>query len=134
MLSDNQSRSMKLQRNTGCSVARVLWLLPVIFIIHDGEELLTMPSWIASHQRELDHLARISETVAEMVHSPPTTTQLAAAMGFFLLLFVVATVGATLSGKRGFWLYAYAALLGALFLHAFTHVAQAIFVGGYVRD
>jgi hypothetical protein len=31
-----------------------LWLLPVGFVLHDGEELLTMVDWIARHQEELD--------------------------------------------------------------------------------
>jgi predicted cobalt transporter CbtA len=114
------------------SPARVLWLLPLVFIIHDGEELLTMPGWVVRHQRELDQLARMNETAAEMVRSLPTTTsQVAIAIGFILLLFVVVTIGASISGKRGFWLYAYAGLLGVLFLHVFTHIAQAILVGGY---
>ena len=114
------------------SLARVLWLLPVVFIIHDGEELLTMPGWVVSHQRELDRLARMNETAAEMVRSLPTTTsQVAVAIGFILLLFVAVTVGASISGRRGFWLYAYASLLGVLFLHVFTHIAQAVLVGGY---
>ncbi|HEX8772967.1 MAG TPA: HXXEE domain-containing protein [Pyrinomonadaceae bacterium] len=111
---------------------RVLWLLPAVFIIHDGEELLTMPGWILRHQRELDQLARMNETAAEMVRSLPTTTsQVAVAIGFILLLFVAVTAGASMSGKRGFWLYAYASLLGVLFLHVFTHIAQAILIGGY---
>ncbi|HEY6189873.1 MAG TPA: HXXEE domain-containing protein [Pyrinomonadaceae bacterium] len=114
------------------SLARVLWLLPVVFIIHDGEELLTMPGWVVRHRRELDQLARMNETAAEMVRSLPTTTsQVAIAIGFILLLFVVVTAGASMSGKRGFWLYAYASLLGVLFLHVFTHIAQAILIGGY---
>jgi hypothetical protein len=114
------------------SLARVLWLLPIVFIIHDGEELLTMPGWIVRHQRELDQLARMNETAAEIVRSlPKTTSQVAFAIGFILLLFVVVTIGASCSGKRGFWLYAYASLLGVLFLHVFTHIAQAILIGGY---
>jgi hypothetical protein len=114
------------------NLARVLWLLPVIFIIHDGEELLTMPGWVVRHQRELDQLARMNETAAAMVRSLPTTTsQVAIAIGCILLLFVVVTVGASISCKRGFWLYAYASLLGVLFLHVFTHIAQAILIGGY---
>lgn len=114
------------------SLARVLWLLPVVFIIHDGEELLTMPGWIVRHQPELDQLAQMNETAAEIVRSlPRTTSQVAVAIGFILLLFVVVTVGASISRKRGFWLYAYASLLGVLFLHVFTHIAQAILIGGY---
>ena len=62
---------------------------------------------------------------------PTTITQVAIAIGFILLLFIVVTVGASMSSKRGFWVYAYASLLGVLFLHVFTHIAQAILVGGY---
>ena len=74
----------------------------------------------------------MNETVAEMVRSLPTTTaQVAVAIGCILLLFVVVTAGASLSKRRGFWLYAYASLLGVLFLHVFTHIAQAVLIGGY---
>jgi hypothetical protein len=91
-----------------------------------------MPAWIAKHQRELDQLARMNETAAEILRSLPTTTaQVAVSIGCILLLFVVVTAGASLSKRRGFWLYAYATLLGVLFLHVFTHMAQAILVGGY---
>src|SRR5829696_5659782 len=114
-------------------IAGVLWLLPLIFSIHDGEELLTMPGWVADHQQEIDRLAAMSEIAAEMARSLPTTTgQAALAIGFILLLFLVVTVGASVSSKRGFWLYAYSSLLGVLFLHVFTHIAQAILIGGYV--
>jgi hypothetical protein len=114
-------------------IVRVLWLLPLIFSIHDGEELLTMPGWVANHQQELNRLANMSDTAGEVVRSlPKTTAQAAVAIAFILLLFVVVTVGASVSRKRGFWLYAYSSLLGVLFLHVFTHIAQAILVGGYV--
>lgn len=133
MSSSNQNISAHSQDADGRSLARVLWLLPIVFIIHDGEELLTMPGWIANHQQELDRLAEINNATAEMIRSLPTTTSRAAiAIGFILLLFVAVTIGASVSSKRGFWLYAYASLLGVLFLHVFTHVAQAIFFRGYV--
>ena len=83
--------------------ARVLWLLPAVFIIHDGEEILTMPGWVAGHRRELEQFARDSDVTAEMVRSLPTTTpQVAVAVGLILLLFVAVTAGASLSKGRGF--------------------------------
>jgi len=133
MSSNSQAVSTHPQESGRRRVARILWLLPIVFIIHDGEELLTMPSWIASHQQELDQLARMNKVAAEMMRSlPTTTTQVAFAIGFILLVFIIVTVGASMSNKRGFWLYAYASLLGGLFLHVFTHIAQAMLVGGYV--
>lgn len=114
-------------------LSRVLWLLPAVFVVHDGEELLTMPGWVASHRRELDQLASLGGWAAEMVGSLPTSAaQFAVAVGVILLLLVTATAGASMTRRRGFWLYAYAAFLGVLFLHVFTHIAQAFLFGGYV--
>lgn len=132
MSSSNHHASTPAQDANRKSPARALWLLPIVFIIHDGEELFTMPGWVVRHQQKLDELARMNETAAEIVRSLPNTTgQVAVAIGCILLLFVVVTAGASMSGKRGFWLYAYAGLLGVLFLHVFTHIAQAILFGGY---
>ena len=132
MSGNNHTIPTHLQDAGPRSRARVLWLLPVVFIIHDAEELLTMPDWIVKHQQKLDQLAQMNEIAAELVHSLPTTTaQVAVAIGFILLLFVVVTAGASISNKRGFWFYAYAGLLGVLFLHVFTHIAQTVLIGGY---
>lgn len=111
----------------------MFWLLPAVFIAHDGEELLTMPRWVATHRRELDEVAGLSGAAAEAVRSLPTTTsQAAVAIGLVLLLFVVVTAGTSASCRRGFWLYAYACLLGVFSLHVFTHIAQALLFSGYV--
>jgi len=132
MSSNSQALFTNPHESCRRSVAQILWLLPIVFVIHDGEELLTMPGWIASHQQELDQLARLSEVAARLMRSlPTTTTQVAIAIGFILLLFIVVTVGASISSKRGFWVYAYASLLGGLLLHVFTHIAQAMLIGGY---
>jgi hypothetical protein len=75
----------------------------------------------------------MSAVAEKLVRSlPTTTTQVAIAIGFILFLFVGVTVGASMSSKRGFWIYIYASLLGVLFLHVFTHMAQALLAGGYV--
>jgi hypothetical protein len=113
-------------------LARALWLLPIIFVIHDTEELLTMPGWLARHRPEMERLAGANRAAAHIVHSLATTTpQLAVAIGCIFLLFLVVTGGASVRPRRGPWLYAYACLLGAMFLHVFTHIAQAVVVRGY---
>jgi hypothetical protein len=133
MSNDGHAISTRTQDAGRPSLSRVLWLLPAVFVIHDGEELLTMPGWVAAHRPELERLAGLGETTAEMVRSLPTTTaQAAVAIGLILLLFVSVTAGASASCRRGPWLYAYACLLGVFSLHTFTHVAQAIYFGGYV--
>jgi hypothetical protein len=113
-------------------LARTLWLLPIVFVIHDTEELLTMPGWLAHHRPELERLAGVNQTMAHIVHSLATTTpQVAVAIGCILLVFLAVTAGASLRPRRGPWLYAYACLLGVLFLHVFAHIAGAILVRGY---
>jgi hypothetical protein len=115
------------------SLKLVLWLLPIVFIVHDLEELLSMPGWIAGHQRELDQISTKSDFVAEMLRNAPKTfTQFAVAIGFVMILFVAVTIGASMSRRHGLWMYAYGCLLGVLFLHVFAHIAQAILVAGYV--
>lgn len=114
------------------SLARTIWLLPVLFAIHDGEELFTMPDWLARHRGQLEQVAAMNPLAAKMIHSMATTTpQVAMAIGFLLLVFLVVTWGAAHSLRRGAWLYAYACSLDVLFLHVFTHLAQAILVRGY---
>jgi uncharacterized protein with HXXEE motif len=115
------------------SLAPVLWLLPLVFVLHDGEELLTMPEWIAAHRLDLEQLGQQSAVAARLVRSLATTTpEVAVGIGFLFLLVVTVTAGASAVQRPGFWLYAYAGMLGVLFLHVFTHLAQALFFGGYV--
>lgn len=123
---------MEVRRKKWQDVRTILWLLPVIFLIHDSEELLSMPGWIKTHQNELNRLASINGSIAEVIHSLPTTTpQIAVAISLILFLFVIVTTGAFFSNGEGFWFYAYMCLLGVLFLHVFTHLAQTIFFAGY---
>jgi hypothetical protein len=114
-------------------VRRILWTLPVVFVIHDGEELLTMPAWIAAHGPQLARMAQSSAAARRAVASLATTTPaVAVAIGAVFAVVLAVTVGATRSVGRGFWWHAYAAVLGVLFLHVYTHVFQAVLVGGYV--
>lgn len=92
-----------------------------------------MANWIAEHRSELDQIASLTGASAKLIDSLPTSTaQFAVAIGAELLLFLVVTAAAWRSQKSGIWLYVYAALLGALFLHVFTHIAQAIYFQTYV--
>jgi hypothetical protein len=113
--------------------ARLFWLLPLVFLIHDSEELLTMPAWFAAHSAELEAFAARGRFAARIAATAPSTTARAAiAIGFVLVLLVVATLGVTVARGRGIWLYVYSGLLGLLFLHVFTHVAQALYFRSYV--
>jgi hypothetical protein len=113
--------------------AALFWLLPVVFVVHDAEELVTMPAWLASHSTLLNALAAQGNLLARVVASAPTSTPRAAiAITFVFLLLVVVTSGVVRAKARGPWLYLYCAFLGLLFLHVFTHIAQALLLRAYV--
>ena len=115
------------------ALRRVLWIMPLVFAIHDGEELLTMPGWIAAHRAELAHLAERSALATRAVGSLATTTpSVAAAIAAVAAVVVAVTAGASRSPGRGWWWHAYLAVLGVLSLHVYTHVFQAMLFGGYV--
>jgi hypothetical protein len=63
-----------------------LWLLPFVFVIHDGEEILTMPRWIAGHRPLLERIAHKSPAARRVVANP--------------LLLTAHLVGRVLGGAR----------------------------------
>ena len=109
----------------------VLWLLPAAFIVHDGEEVLTMPRWIAEHQLALQRVAELGAVPRAIVANLPTTTrEVAAAVCVVLVVLVMATLLAQ-RRPRGAALHFYAALLGAFAGHAFSHIAGSITLREY---
>jgi hypothetical protein len=93
-------------------LARILWLLPAIFIVHDTDELLTIPGWLALHRLNLERMAERNALAASLVHTLATTTpQVAVGIGFLLIVFVAVTAAASASLRRGPALYIYASLL-----------------------
>lgn len=123
---------MKTSDQNWNQLARVYWLLPAAFVVHDAEELLIMPAWVASHREELSRAAEFSGLSRALVDSLPTTTAATAgAIACVLVVFLTVTIGATIKRGRGFWQNTYACVLGVFFLHAFTHAGQSIYFGGY---
>ena len=107
------------------------WLLPVTFVVHDAEELFTMPAWVTAHQVELrSALSRIG--LDAYAGSLPTTfAQAAVAIALVLVAFLVVTMGVWLRSDSFAWRTLYGGLLGAFLLHTLAHVAQALAFGGY---
>jgi len=107
------------------------WVLPAAFVLHDAEELATMPAWIAAHRNDLEtRLAAVG--AADAAAALPTTfVQVGIAIGCMLIVFVVVTAGVWSRPLSRLWRTVYGGLLGAFFLHAFTHVLQGVVFDGY---
>jgi hypothetical protein len=109
-----------------------VWLLPLVFVIHDGEEILTMPRWIADHRPLLERIAHKSPPARRVVANLPTTTaQVAVAVAVELAVFLLATVLVARDPRPGFALYFYAAVLGVYTAHSLTHLGQTLLLGAY---
>src|SRR3954469_14205854 len=110
---------------------RLLWLLPLALVIHDCEELATIPAWLAAHGASVSGLLPrtlgLSEASLILTMDRP---QLMLAMGAILLLLTGVTAAASFSRSMAA-LYIYGLVLGGFFLHGFGHLAQGILLRGY---
>ena len=114
------------------SLRAAVWLLPLAFVIHDGEEILTMPRWIAEHRPLLERIAHSGAPARRVVDNLPTTTaQVAVAVAVELAVLLFATVLFSRGPRPGPALYFYAAALGVFTAHSLTHLGQTLLLGAY---
>lgn len=110
----------------------VIWLFPLAFVVHDGEEVMTMAQSILEHRAHLDRLAELGPVPAAVIANLPTSNaQVAVAVAFELILVLMSTAAVAWTWRRGPALYVFSSLLGAFALHSLGHYAQAIYVRAY---
>jgi hypothetical protein len=112
---------------------REVWLLPIAFVIHDGEEVLTMPRWIAQHRPELERIAQLGTFARRLIEDlPDTTGSVFFAASLELIGLTIATALVARAPRRTWAMWVYAGLLGIFVAHSLTHVLlSAIVFGGY---
>ncbi len=109
-----------------------LWLMPASVLLHDAEEMAALAPWMRAHPEIPEKLAAFGapgRAAAESFALAPS--QSALAMGF-VVIFAFAVTAVVYFRPRGMALTLFAVLTGGVFLHAFVHLAQAVFLGGYV--
>ncbi|MBX7220302.1 MAG: HXXEE domain-containing protein [Blastocatellia bacterium] len=107
------------------------WWLPVLFLIHDLEELFTIPGWVTAHRHELRLLFEHVGIGGWAAALPTTFAQTAFAIGLMLALFIIVTAGVFRRPDSRLWRTLYGGLAGTFLFHTLTHVAQAIGFRGY---
>jgi hypothetical protein len=109
-----------------------LWLLPATFIVHDSEEILTIPSWIARNEPTLQAIRRLGPLGDRVVANLPRTTgAVATAVAVELIVLAIATAWLSRHPRRGLGLGIYTVLLGLFVGHSVTHVGLTILFRGY---
>lgn len=108
---------------SGPRISRWIWAAPLVFAVHDGEELLAIVPWLRAHRAILPEIARPLADV--------TTSQLAAAMLLLFVGLIVAAAHGVRRARRGRRSMLFLLLAGALVGNALTHLGQALIVRGY---
>lgn len=109
----------------------VLWLLPIAFICHDLEEIITVEKWLAGNR---ERVLKVLPPKAACFLEPSlsmNTAQFAAAVACIFLVISSATVLAVTTLSTGAYLPFYLVCVHVMFLHVFTHVGQSILLGSY---
>ncbi|KAB1193514.1 HXXEE domain-containing protein [Haloferax sp. MBLA0076] len=107
-----------------------MWLLPVSWLVHDVEEILTIERWSRRSTRwvETNEISGLQRRLVDMLAT--TRRQFSIAVGIVGIVFVVATI-AGVSDLTGVGILVYTAMLGGYFAHAFVHLGQSLVVRGY---
>ncbi|MFC3748559.1 HXXEE domain-containing protein [Paenibacillus sp. GCM10012306] len=110
--------------NNFISDTSILWLLPIIFMLHDFEEIIPIPGWL--HRNREDILKKVPNALRSRVGkmSALTAPQFSAAVGVLFVIFSIATF---LAYEYEFFLL-YIVLSLGLFLHAFFHIGVSLYL------
>jgi hypothetical protein len=109
-----------------------LWLLPVIFIIHDTEEIIIMQNWLAANRPKLrPYEERFRFIRFALKFNDITKAQFTGAV--FIELLVLAGVSAlfSFSAQNETAKIIYLSFNTALFIHLFMHVGQSVILKSY---
>jgi hypothetical protein len=112
--------------------AVVFWLVPLTWLVHDAEELVTLPRWHTRNEAALRALARRSASTRRLVSSLSDSRDTFAVAAVLVGGRLVGATVAKVSDPDGVGLLVFAVCLGGYGLHGVVHVAQAAVFGGYV--
>ena len=102
-----------------------------MFILHDFEEIIMLEKWMSENSKKISE--RLPTKIANVVirQFSMTTVQFAVAVLVIFLIVSGSTIMANQYLVKGSFVYIYPFIIVTLifFLHAFTHIAQSIFLG-----
>ena len=111
---------------------RLICLFPIVFILHDFEELILFEPWLKKNANVI--IDRIENKVPAFLEGQlktvlkKSTTQFALPISLIFILTCISSLLAAEYGRYSFFL-----LAGSLFfLHGFMHIGQAIFLRRYI--
>lgn len=110
-------------------VPTLIWLFPILYLLHDSEEIAVLESWSSANSDRLRVCSDGSPFLALILHRirQVTTAEFGLTIAGMFGIFYMASY---LASQGSFMLFA--GCLGVLFFNALIHVIQALSVRGYV--
>jgi hypothetical protein len=106
----------------------IVWLFPIVFMLHDFEEIIFFKPWINKNKEYLtEKLPKISKRFLPHINNLSTSGLALAVAEEFVLLSLI-TLGSVLFDNYLLWL---AAFMG-FFLHLLIHIGQWIILKRYI--
>jgi hypothetical protein len=106
----------------------LIWLFPVVFLIHDGEEVWWAEAWVR------ENAAKLEERLAGLPVARPLLTwakgNSRSRFAFIVFCLAILTVVCAYQASQGEYLL-FAGAVAVLFGNVFTHLGQSIAFGGY---
>ena len=106
----------------------LVWLLPIVFMLHDFEEIIFMENWFSHNREKL--LKRVPKLAPKILsHTDQlTTARIALGVACMFLLVVAVTLISVISGVYYVWLAGFIVFS----IHLFVHIAQSLVLRSYV--
>ena len=112
------------------NVHTLIWLFPIMFILHDFEEIIMVERWMKRNSTVIYNLLpkRIADRVIKQFSM--STAQFAVAVLVIFLFVCSATIMASQYVIQEFFgnIYLFTIITLVFFLHAFSHIGQSIIV------
>lgn len=105
----------------------LMWMLPIVFMLHDFEEIVLMPPWLRRHGDEAIRRFPFARGMVRRV-TGLSGSGYAFAVALVFVAIVVVTLISVLADYPALW----AGTVGVLALHFLVHIAQALAWRGFV--
>ena len=108
----------------------IYWILPVLFIFHDFEEIIFMERWVKRLDREKLYERLPVNLVKKILRhfDNISTTKFAMSVYILYIMLIVCTFISYLWNLKLFW----TSIFIFFTIHLFIHCLQSIFWGGYI--
>lgn len=112
-------------------LSELVWLLLVVFVLHDLEELIVVENWLVKNKGRV--IAKIPGRLKGLIEPSLTmsTAQFAVAVLCIFAVLSSAVLLTVLTWEQKTFLPFFLVCLHVLFLHVFTHLGQSILLRTY---